>query len=182
MTLPPFEPGPTAMPPKLPLAVGLDCCAPDGPHAPSPVTGAPLATIFPLTFQSTHRLPLPTAMDGWSTLPVPTDTGAPNVTPPSVLKVTSIWFTDELMYTRNRLPNLSKTAWPSQQATPVTTVPRVQLAPPFIEYARKMLLLVRLEKATMLFGFVGLTTTKVSDSLPLVWLALTTEAVQASGW
>ena len=55
---------------------------------------------------------------------------------------------------------MSNAAWPSQQATLVATVPRVQVAPPFIEYARKMLFaLARLEKATMLFGLVGLTTT-----------------------
>src|SRR5213083_1093822 len=127
MTLPPFGPGPTAIPPKLPVADGIACCTLNGPQTPRPVTGAPRATILPLRFQSTHRLPLPTAMDGWSTLPVPAVTGALNVTPPSVLRITLIWFTLWLIYTRNRLPKLSKAAWPSQQATPVATVPRVQV-------------------------------------------------------
>ena len=74
MTLPPFGPGPTAIPPKLPLADGIACCALNGPQTPRPVTGAPRATILPPEFQSTHTLPLPTAIDGWSTLPVPTVT------------------------------------------------------------------------------------------------------------
>src|SRR5436190_13536800 len=97
MTLPPPGPGPTAIPPKLPLADGIDCCAPNGPQVPRPVTGAPRATILPPEFQSTHTLPLPTAIDGWSTLPVPAVTGAPNVTPPSVLNITLIWLTAALM-------------------------------------------------------------------------------------
>ena len=53
--------------------------------------------MFPLEFQSTHTLPLPTAMEGWSTLPVPTVTGALKVTPPSVLRITLIWLTLSLM-------------------------------------------------------------------------------------
>ena len=53
--------------------------------------------MLPLEFQSTHTLPLPTAMEGWSTLPVPAVTGAPNVTPPSVLRITLIWLTLLLM-------------------------------------------------------------------------------------
>ena len=97
MTLPPFGPGPTAIPPKLPLADGIVCCALNGPQAPRPVTGAPRATILPLEFQSTHTLPLPTAIEGWSTLPVPAVTGALNVAPPSVLKITLIWLTLLLM-------------------------------------------------------------------------------------
>ena len=31
MTLPPFGPGPTAIPPKLPVADGIACCALNGP-------------------------------------------------------------------------------------------------------------------------------------------------------
>ena len=34
MTLPPFGPGPTAIPPKLPVADGIDCCALNGPKVP----------------------------------------------------------------------------------------------------------------------------------------------------
>src|SRR5437868_5067935 len=130
MTLPPPGPGPTAIPPKLPVADGIVCSALNGPQTPRPVTGAPRATIFPLRFQSTHTLPLPTAIEGWSTLPTPTVVGAPKVAPPSVLRITLIWFTPELMYTMNRLPNESKTACPSQQALPVATVPRVHVTPP----------------------------------------------------
>src|SRR5215210_4067054 len=81
----------------------------------------------------------------------------------------------------NRLPKLSKAACPSQQATPVATVPRVQVAPPFMENARKMLLEVVFEKATMLLVLVGLTTTKLSAWLPAVALTFTTGAVQTSG-
>src|SRR4051794_10642247 len=137
--------------------------------------------MLPLTFQSTHTLPLPTAIEGWSTLPTPAVTGVPNVAPPSVLSTTLIWFTEPLIYTIKRLPNESNTAWASQQATLVATVPRVQLVPPFIVYALKMLFEVRLENATMLLGLVGLMTTKLSSSFPEVWLAFTTELVQASG-
>src|SRR3954469_23214132 len=97
MTLPPFGPGPTAIPPKLPVPDGIACCAPNGPQAPRPVTGAPRATILPPEFQSPQTLPLPTAIDGWSTLPVPAVTGALNVTPPSVLNMTLIWLTAALM-------------------------------------------------------------------------------------
>src|SRR5262249_39579050 len=93
MTLPPFGPGPTAIPPKLPVADGIVCCALNGPQTPRPVTGAPRATMFPFAFQSTQTLPLPTAIEGWSTLPLPAVTGALNVTPPSVLKITFTWST-----------------------------------------------------------------------------------------
>src|SRR5436190_5372032 len=64
MTLPPFGPGPTAIPPKLPVADGIACCGLKGPQTPRPVTGAPRATMLPLEFQSTQTLPLPTAIDG----------------------------------------------------------------------------------------------------------------------
>src|SRR6266403_2252281 len=97
MTLPPFGPGPTAIPPKLPAADGIDCCALNGPQTPRPVTGAPRATMLPLEFQSTHTLPLPTAMEGWSMLPVAAVTGAANVMPPSVLRITLTWLTLALM-------------------------------------------------------------------------------------
>src|ERR1044072_5991003 len=97
MTLPPFGPGPTAIPPKRPLAEGIDCCAANGPHVPRPVTGAPRATILPLEFQSTQTLPFPTAIEGGSTLPVPTGKGALKVIPPSVLLITLIWLTLLLM-------------------------------------------------------------------------------------
>src|SRR5437762_9721867 len=97
MTLPPLAPGPTAIPPKLPAADGIACCALNGPQTPRPVTGAPRATMLPLEFQSTQTLPLPTAMEGWSILLVPAVTGALNVTPPSVLKITLIWLTLLLM-------------------------------------------------------------------------------------
>src|ERR1044071_4766546 len=81
----------------------------------------------------------------------------------------------------NRLPKVSQAAWASQHATPVAIVPRVQVAPPSVEYARKMLLEVVFEIATRLFVLVGLTTTKLSDWLPAVTLTFTTGAVQASG-
>src|SRR6266481_3191416 len=182
MTLPPFGPGPTAIPPKLPVAEGIACCALNGPKTPRPVTGAPRATILPLWFQSTHTLPLPTAIEGWSMLPVPTVSGALNVAPPSVLKITLIWSTLALMYTRNRLPNVSQAACPSQHATPVAIVPRVQVAPASVEYARKMLgVSGSFEVATMLFGLVGLTFTKLSAWLPVVALTLTTGSRQVSG-
>jgi hypothetical protein len=51
----------------------------------------------PLWFQSTHTLPLPTAIEGWSMGPVPAVTGALNVTPPSVLKITLMWLSVLLM-------------------------------------------------------------------------------------
>src|SRR4029077_3027764 len=182
MTLPPFGPGPTAIPPKLPLADGIVCSALNGPQVPRPVTGAPRATILPPEFQSTHTLPLPTAMEGWSTLPVPAVTGALNVAPPSVLKITLIWLTLLLMYTRNRLPNVSQAACPSQHATPVAIVPRVQVAPASVEYARKMLAELGLfEVATRLFGLVGLTLMKLSAWLPVVALTLTTGSRHVSG-
>src|SRR5213078_5275987 len=181
MTLPPFGPGPTAIPPKLPLAEGIACCALNGPQVPRPVTGAPRATMLPLWFQSTHTLPLPTAIEGWSMLPVPTVTGALNVAPPSVLKITLIWLTLALIYTRNRLPNESQAACPSQHATPVATVPRVHVAPASVEYARKMLAELVFEKATRLFVLVGLTSTKLSAWLPSVALTLTTGSRQVSG-
>src|SRR5437764_7736877 len=181
MTLPPFGPGPTAITPKLPLADGIACCALNGPKTPRPVTGAPRATILPLWFQSTHTLPLPTAIEGWSMLPVPTVSGALNVAPPSVLKITLIWLTLALMYTRNKLPNVSKTACPSQHATPVAIVPRVHVAPASVEYARKMLFELVFEVATRLFVLVGLTFTKLSAWLPVVALTLTTASRQVSG-
>src|SRR5438552_11122877 len=183
MTLPPPGPGPTAIPPKLPVADGTACCALNGPQTPRPVTGAPRATILPLWFQSTHTLPMPTAIEGWSTMPVPTVTGALNVTPPSVLKITLIWSAPSLMYTRKRLPNVSQAACPSQHATPVAMVPRVQLEPPSVEYARKMLPTPggRFEKATRLFVLVGLTFTKLSAWLSAVALTLTTASRQVSG-
>src|SRR5438876_9851144 len=81
----------------------------------------------------------------------------------------------------NRLPNVSQAACASQHATPVAIVPRVQVAPPLNEYARKMLLVVVLEMATRLFVLVGLTTTKLSSWLPVVALTFTTGAEQASG-
>src|SRR5207237_7497994 len=93
----PRGPGPTGIPPTLPFADGIACCALNGPQTPRLVTGAPRATILPLWFQSTHTLPLPTAIEGWSMLPVPTVSGALNVTPPSVLKITLIWLTLLLM-------------------------------------------------------------------------------------
>ncbi|PYJ08220.1 MAG: hypothetical protein DMF06_13330 [Verrucomicrobia bacterium] len=79
------------------------------------------------------------------------------------------------------MPNVSKAACASQQATPVAIVPRVQVAPPFIENARKILLEVVFERATRLLVLVGLTTTKLSAWLPVVALALTTAIVQANG-
>src|SRR5262249_35205465 len=139
MTLPPFGPGPTAIPPKLPVADGIVCCALNGPQTPRPVTGAPRATMFPFAFQSTQTLPLPTAIGVGSPRPLPAVTGPLNVTPPSVLKITFTWSTLSLRYTRNRLPKVSQAACPSQHATPVAIVPRIQLAPPSVEYARKML-------------------------------------------
>src|SRR3954468_15760147 len=181
MTLPPFGPGPTAMPPKLPVAEGIACCALNGPQTPRPVTGAPRATMLPLEFQSTQTLPLPTAIEGWSTLPVPAVTGALNVAPPSVLKITLIWLTAALMYTRNKLPNESQAACPSQHATPVAMVPRVQVAPASVENARKMLFELVFEVATRLFGFVGLTLMKLSAWLPVVALTFTTGSRQVSG-
>src|SRR6266567_9515348 len=182
MTLPPPGPGPTAIPPKLPVADGIVCSALNGPQTPRPVTGAPRATILPLWFQSTHTLPLPTAIEGWSMLPVPTVSGGLNVAPPSVLKITLIWLTLALMYTRNRLPNVSQTACPSQHATPVAIVPRVQVTPASVEYARKMLgVSGSFEVATMLFVLVGLTFTKLSAWLPSVALTLTTASRQVSG-
>src|SRR5436190_383658 len=81
----------------------------------------------------------------------------------------------------NRLPNVSQDACASQHATPVAIVPRVQLAPPLNEYARKMLLVVVFEMATRLLVLVGLTTTKLSSWLPAVALTFTTGAEQASG-
>src|SRR5947207_15581164 len=80
-----------------------------------------------------------------------------------------------------RLPKVSQAACASQHATPVAIVPRVQVAPPSVEYARKMLLLVVFEMATRLFVLVGLTTTKLSAWLPAVALTFTTGAEQASG-
>src|SRR5436309_15558162 len=102
--------------------------------------------------------------------------------PPSVLKITLTWVTLLLRYTRNKLPNVSHAACPSQHATPVAIVPRVQVAPPSVEYARKMLAVPGLfEVATRLFVLVGLTFTKLSAWLPAVALTLTTASRQASG-
>src|SRR5437773_7179518 len=81
----------------------------------------------------------------------------------------------------NRLPNVSQAACASQHATPVAIVPRVQVAPPLNEYARKMLLVVVFEMATRLLVLVGLTTTKLSSWLPAVALTFITGAEQASG-
>src|SRR4029453_4657498 len=61
-------------------------------------------------------------------------------------------------------------------------VPRVQVVPPSVEYARKILALLGLfEVATMLLVLVGLTFTKLSAWLPAVALALTTDSRQVSG-
>src|SRR6266516_7107194 len=83
---------------------------------------------------------------------------------------------------RNRLPNVSQAACPSQHATPVAIVPRVQVAPASVEYARKMLAVPGLfEVATRLFVLVGLTFTKLSAWLSSVALTLTTASRQVSG-
>ena len=77
---------------------------------------------------------------------------------------------------------MSQAACPSQHATPVATVPRVQVAPASVEYARKMLFVPGLfEVATRLFVLVGLTFTKLSAWLPVVALTFTTGSRQASG-
>ena len=77
---------------------------------------------------------------------------------------------------------MSQAACPSQHATPVATVPRVQVAPASVEYARKMLAVPGLfEVATRLFVLVGLTFTKLSAWLPVVALTLTTGSRQVSG-
>src|SRR5438105_15714113 len=76
---------------------------------------------------------------------------------------------------------MSQAACPSQQATPVATVPRVQVAPASVEYARKMLAELVFEKATRLFVLVGLTSTKLSAWLPSVALTFTTGSRQANG-
>src|SRR5262249_59221423 len=82
----------------------------------------------------------------------------------------------------NKLPNVSHAACPSQHATPVAIVPRVQVVPPSVEYARKMLgVFSMFEVATMLFGLVGLTFTKLSAWLPDAALTLTTGSRQVSG-
>src|SRR5882757_4979227 len=82
----------------------------------------------------------------------------------------------------NRLPNVSQAACPSQHATPVAIVPRVQVAPASVEYARKMLGVPgSFEVATRLFVLVGLTFTKLSAWLPAVALTLTTASKQVSG-
>src|SRR5437773_345712 len=83
----------------------------------------------------------------------------------------------------NRLPNVSQAACPSQHATPVAIVPRVQVVPPSVEYARKMLFPPpgSFEVATRLFVLVGLTFTKLSAWLPVVALTLTTASRQVSG-
>src|SRR5205814_2204233 len=68
-------------------------------------------------------------------------------------------------------------------ATPVAIVPRVQVAPASVEYARKMLLAASgsFDVATILFVLVGLTLTKLSAWLPAVALTLTTASRQVSG-
>src|SRR5437870_1239529 len=76
---------------------------------------------------------------------------------------------------------MSQAACPSQQATPVATVPRVQVAPASVEYARKMLNELVFEKATRLFVLVGLTFTKLSAWLPSVALTFTTGSRQVNG-
>jgi len=77
---------------------------------------------------------------------------------------------------------VSQAACPSQHATPVAMVPRVQVAPASVEYARKMLFVPGLfEVATRLFVLVGLTFTKLSAWLPAVALTLTTASRQVSG-
>src|SRR5215471_21257341 len=77
---------------------------------------------------------------------------------------------------------MSQAACPSQHATPVATVPRVQFAPPSAEYARKMLAVPgSFENATRLFVLVGLTTMKLSAWLPSVALTFTTDSTQANG-
>src|SRR5436190_18319103 len=81
----------------------------------------------------------------------------------------------------NRFPKVSQAACPSQHATPVAIVPRVQVAPPSVEYARKMLAAFVFEVATRLFVLVGLTFTKLSAWLPSVALTLTTASRQVSG-
>ena len=60
-------------------------------------------------------------------------------------------------------------------------VPRVQVAPASVEYARKMLFELVFEVATRLFGLVGLTLMKLSAWLPVVALTLTTGSRQVSG-
>ncbi len=80
------------------------------------------------------------------------------------------------------MPNVSQAACPSQHATPVAIVPRVQVAPASVEYARKMLFVPGLfDVATRLFVLVGLTFTKLSAWLPAVALTLTTASRQVSG-
>src|SRR6266478_5995069 len=81
----------------------------------------------------------------------------------------------------NRLPNVSQAAWPSQHATFVAIVPRVQVVPPSNEYARKILFALVFEMATRLFVLVGLTTTKLSAWLPIVALTFITGSVQTNG-
>ena len=60
-------------------------------------------------------------------------------------------------------------------------MPRVQVAPASVEYARKMLFALVFEVATRLFGLVGLTLMKLSAWLPVVALTLTTGSRQVSG-
>src|SRR5207245_11740052 len=77
---------------------------------------------------------------------------------------------------------VSQAACPSQHATPVAIVPRVQVAPASVEYARKMLGAGgSFEVTTMLCVLVGLTFTKLSAWLPGVALTLTTGSGQVSG-
>ena len=77
---------------------------------------------------------------------------------------------------------MSKTACPSQHATSSGDLPRVQVVPVSVEYPRKMLLaLASFEKATRLFGLVGLTRMKLSDWLPTMTLTFTTGSKQVSG-
>src|SRR6516162_5612618 len=80
------------------------------------------------------------------------------------------------------MPNESHAACPSQHATPVAIVPRVQVVPSSVEYARKILFVPgSFDVATMLLGLVGLTFMKLSAWLPDVALTLTTASRQVSG-
>ncbi len=97
MTLPPFGPGPTAMPPKLPVAEGIACCALNGPQGPEAGHWRPARYHASALVPVDPHAAVAHGDRGWSTLPVPAVTGALNVTPPSVLKITLIWLTLLLM-------------------------------------------------------------------------------------
>jgi hypothetical protein len=113
----------TPMSPKLqPPVPGAVSRAVKAPTAPSPVTGAPRATMDPLWFQTTHTATgAPGAVVGtattvgWSTLPV-NDARSEKVAPPSVLRMVTIAFTEALMYVMNRLPKVSQASVGSQHA------------------------------------------------------------------